>query len=282
MTMKSKLRRSTTSQPWLGKGEQPVKVLVFTGTFGDGPHPETIASVQALEFEGQFRHEVSFHNPWPGYDLRNVTAQMNRGRTLALDGGYDAMLAVEHDMRIPPEALQALWDTGAPVAYGVYVFRQAPTIINACERYPQGSINMGESLSLRSTRAAKRRPRVVEISGVGFGCTLIRREVLERIEFRDSEGGGCDIPFAQDCLKAGIKQVADMSVLCGHWDGQRWLEPFMASRRVLVRALQDVTVRSGIESVRLIAGGKYELVEDDAREHARAGYVTVIEREDKP
>ncbi len=208
---------------------ETMRVLAFTATYGAGPRAETLKSVAALAWDGLLEHVVSWHNPYPEGDPRNVTAQMERGRRLALDGNYDALFSVEHDMRLPVNALQRLWAVGAPVAYGVYAFRHGSPILNAYERYAAPSRNIGESLSLHP-RALTRALGlvVVEVSGVGFGCTLIRRAVLERIRFRnrDGEHNGADVNFAMDCLAGGFRQMADFGVPCGHWDGQRWLEPY--------------------------------------------------------
>jgi hypothetical protein len=257
-----------------------MRVLAFTATYGAGPRPETLESVAALAWDGRLDHEVSWHNPYPEGDPRNVTAQMVRGRRLALEGRYDAMLVVEHDMRVPANALQRLWDIQAPVAYGVYVFRHGVPILNTYEKYPGRSRNMGESLTVRPAllRRAMRRG-VVEVSGVGFGCTLIRRAALEALPFRnrDGEHNGTDVVFSMDCLAAGFRQMADFGVPCGHWDGRRWLEPFgsQTSDTARVRALQDVTVRVHMETRRLRKGQYYDLPADEVSEIRRGGYVAL-------
>lgn len=255
-----------------------MKVLVFTATHGMGPLPETLESIRAQRFRGGMRAHVSWQNPFGSGDMRNVLAQMAHGREMALMGDYDAMLTVEHDMRIPEAALQRLWNTGSPVAYGAYLFRHGAPVLNVLEAYIGGSRNIGESLQCNRRRLARaRRQGVVECTGLGFGCTLIRREVLEAIRFRDLEKPGCvDMAFATDCLRAGIRQVADLRVMCAHWDGQEWLMPFAGERKAQVRALKNVRARSG----RLTAGESYELPEGEALELARAGYVRIASAAD--
>jgi hypothetical protein len=257
------------------------KILAFTPTYGTGPQTETLASVQAQTLRN-LTHEVSWANPYQGGDMRNVLAQFQRGRQLALEGGYAALWTFEHDMRCEPDALQALWDTGAQVAYGVYVLRHGAAVLNAWEWLGEGSVNIGESLSLHPDRLTKaRRQEVTQVGGVGFGCTLIRRETLERIPFRSGGDGSeaPDMPFAVDCIRAGVRQVAHFGVLCGHWDGERWLEPFEAhdAQLVRVRVHQNVTVRVGGETRVLAAGQEYELPERRALlELQRAGYVALV------
>jgi hypothetical protein len=204
---------------------------------------------------------------------------MAHGREMALRGDYAAMLVVEHDMRIPEDALQRLWNTEASVAYGVYLFRHGAPVLNTCERYPSPSRNMGESLSLRPRALERaRREGVAEVSGLGLGCTLIRRDVIEAVSFRDGYRPGCvDMAFAEDCLWLGFRQVAEMRVACGHWNGTEWLMPFEDERKVTVEALQDVTVRGGAYTRRIEAGNVYDLPDTEARDLARAGYVRLME-----
>lgn len=260
-----------------------MRTLIYTATYGAGPRPETIESVRMQVCDGQWEYEIGWHNPYGEGDIANVTAQMERARMMALEGPYDAMLTVEHDMMIPPDSLQRLWDTGAPVAYGAYLFRHGARVLNAYEKYPTPSTNPGESLSFKPRLLRKaRKQEIVEVSGIGFGCTLIRRHVLTQIPFRhrDSERNGTDTMFAMDCLKAGIKQVAHFGVLCGHWDGYEWLMPFSEQdpgHGVLVVALQNVTVRGERgESVPMKAGQTYRLPRGEATELRHAGYVQII------
>ncbi len=203
-------------------------MLAFTGTYGEGPRPETVVSVHSQTFGGRIRHELSWHNPYGAGDLRNVLAQMERARELALAGGYDALWVVEHDMEVPAHALSWLWATGAPVAYGAYLFRHGRPVLNLLQRYPGVSRNLGESLSLHRPELRRaRRWRRVPVSGLGFGCTLIRRGALEAVAFRDLERPGCvDMAFAQDCLARGLESIGCLDVLCGHWNGREWLTPF--------------------------------------------------------
>jgi hypothetical protein len=114
-----------------------------------------------------------------------------------------------------------------------------------------------------------------KISGAGFGCTLIRRQVLERIEFRESgdHNASPDLGFAEDVLRAGFEQYGRFDVPVWHWADDRWLNPFQERRRMRYLA---------VETTRAIAAGRYitlmkdveiELNEQEARELMSIGLV---------
>ena len=257
-----------------------MRVLAFTPTYGSALRPETVASIVGQRWAGELVWEVGRFNPFPPPDLRNVVEQYRRGRERALAGGFDALWTVEHDVVLPPDALERLWGAGGAVVYGVYLFRHGANVVNALEWV--GDRNIGMSLSL-APRALARAQRMgeVEVSGAGFGCTLMRREVLERIPFRPDGEQAPDIPFATDCLRAGVRQVARFDVLCGHVNDGEVLT--MAEERgnggVTVEVLQDVT--AGVEgtSVRLVRGSVRPLPVETAQELARAGYVRIRREE---
>lgn len=255
-------------------------VLIATATYGNAMRPETRTSVQAQVFAGQWRWYQSRHNPYPAPDRRNYLAQYEHIREKVLAEGYDAVLLVEHDMEIPPDALQKLWDTGAQVAYGVYLLRHGANVLNTYEYI--GEKNVGESLTFSPRKMeAARKQGVVRVSGVGFGCTLIRRETLERVPFRSNEKGTAapDVPFAQDVLAAGIESVAHFGVLCGHWQVYRMIYPFKdgVEPTQLVVALQSVNIMVNSQSYPLRAGQEYHLPVSAVPDLARAGYVQMRE-----
>jgi hypothetical protein len=249
-----------------------MNVLVATPTFGPGPHPLTVDAIGALESAHTWAWRQYRVNPYPVPDGRNVVAQYAAIRADFLSGDWDALLTIEHDMVPPPHALTALLATGAPVAYGVYLLRHGSLVLNAWEYI--GSTNMGESFTLN------RGPRpsgVVRVSGVGFGCTLFRRNVVEAIPFSDGGDAGQspDIPFARACLTQGIEQVAHFGVLCGHVEGGQVLTPFVSDRTALVRAVaaQNANIRlDDGASFRIEAGQSYELPAPTIHEFTRGGY----------
>lgn len=255
-------------------------VLVFTPTYSDLLRSETIQSVAGQDFAGTFTHEISRHNPTVDAGL-NVWAQYRRGRDLTLDSGYDAMLTVEHDMWLPPDALQRLYETDAPVVYGVYLFRHKTYMINAY-RY-ENDRNIGMSLmQYPQELGLAREAKAWKVSGVAFGCTLIRRQVLEEYAFDvNPRHRYPDMDFAKWCVRNNVLQMARLDVECMHYcpEDDRWLEigRHELGQLVTVKALQNVKARVVDRIVRLEAGNEYELPVGSVHDLQRAGFVELVE-----
>ncbi len=259
-----------------------MKVLAFTPTYRvDGAvmmRPETAAAVASQVFDGVYDWVVGEDNPWPYPTHRNVLHQYRNARRMCLEGEYDALWTIEHDMLPPVDALQRLSYTPAGVAYGVYLLRHGSLVLNAWEYI--GDRNLGESLSLYPGKLEAARERgSVRVCGCGWGCTLIQRPVLEAIEFQDGGGDNPagDLAFAHAALAAGVTSVARFDVLCGHYEDGRWLWPFRGvDVMVTVEVLRDVVIPGGI---RLVKGGEAEIDPRVVEDLVRAGYVRVVESE---
>jgi hypothetical protein len=147
----------------------------------------------------------------------NITHQYNKARQLTLDGGYDYLFTVESDMIIPPDTLKRLTAQSCGVAYGLYVFRHTQHNLSAYTAMEQ--LN-GVSLSDDPERTRREWGKVINVAGVGLGCTLISHNTLRRIKFRLLDDAptktACDWVFALDCQANGITQRCDLGVVCGH------------------------------------------------------------------
>lgn len=178
---------------------------------------QTMQSILKLQWDDPIDYLLSANdNPYTEPYL-NITYQYNKARSMALDGGYDALLCVESDMVIPPDALQRLASLDAGVAYGLYVFRHTRHNWSAYTAIHERS---GISISDDPHGARALWGSVIDVQGVGLGCTLISRNTLARLKFRLIDGAesktSCDWAFALDCINAGISQRCDLGVVCGH------------------------------------------------------------------
>lgn len=143
-----------------------------------------------------------------------VTAKYNHGRDMLLAGDYDAIATIEDDMIVPPDALIKLWDTGADIAYGLYCWRHQG--FHKWSAYTEIGDRHGVALSDDPEAAKAAWGSVIEVQGIGNGCTLIRRHVLEAMPFRKHRKACCDWGLAYDAQRRGYRQACDLSVVCGH------------------------------------------------------------------
>ncbi len=197
------------------------KVLIYIPAMPYPPrvYPRTWTALMALDClypaDLVIGREDSIKIPDRLEHNRNLAEKYQHARQMALGGGYDALLTVEADMIVPPLALERLSRIEADVAYGVYCSRHGD---HQWLAYPEMDEHRGVSLSSAPEIARAAWGQAIETSGVGLGCTLIWRRVLESIPFR------CDLPtehandweFALDVKAKGFVQKHDLGTVCGH------------------------------------------------------------------
>ena len=275
-----------------------MRILLFCPTWSErgvqAIRPETVECIKSLVHpEGvEVTVKISDNNPYERTgdrrgDHENTLFQYQLARELTLKGGYDYLFTVEHDMIVPKDALIKLLEINAGVAYGVYRFRQNPAILNVYRavskkaRFPDFSLDY-----FPETLERARRQVITECSGLGFGCTLIKREVLEKVEIRRFEVGGHpspDMQFAADCMRNNVVMKAHFGVSCGHikpdgtvlWPDES--EDNMSKVKIYINRPFRFTVDG--RSIRFKEGEQSELPEDSALELSRAGYLTILDEE---
>jgi hypothetical protein len=260
-----------------------MRLLVYmpTYTLPDGTEamsPESAESVRSQQIDGDLVYEIGRYNPFPGADHRNVTAQYQRAQAMMLEGEYDALLTFEHDNVLPdPRAVQRLLDTPGDVVYAPYVLRHGVSVLSTWQYI--GDKNLGESLTLHPDELEKARAAVVwRVCGVGHGCTLFRRHVMERIDFHCGEGNqyAPDIPFARDALAAGLISNGRFDVPVLHRQNDAWLHPYetIGRKRYYCRVTVNALTPDG-SRFRLVQGEYVQMTPDQAYDLARAGFITI-------
>lgn len=225
---------------------------------------------------------IGTDNPHKNGGHKNTLHQYQQARKQALDGGYDALVTFEHDMIVPADGLVKLWDTPADVVYGLYVLRHGSGVVNAM-RYVKNAPHLDSTLTNYPDIYEKANAQGwIEVSGVGMGFTLIRRAVLEKVEFRATDGDSYppDWGLAVDCQKAGIKSVCRFDVKCGHIDpfeGVIW--PGRHTEQVKkVKVLQFVVIEGFAgRTIEMQPGREYEIPAPKYYDLMRAGMVTEAE-----
>lgn len=193
-------------------------VLIFTPVLR--LEERTIQALMRLEWEGSLSLLLQRDNP-TGDRVQDHLHQYRRGREIFLRGPYEGMLIVESDIVPPPDTLQRLSALDCDVAYGCTVFRAkgSQEVVNILERYPGEARNTGESLTVRGLWQDALRRGIVECSGAGLACLLVRRHVLDEVPFEPAEGGAfCDVRWTEEVYRAGFSMKAETRVLCGHID----------------------------------------------------------------
>lgn len=263
-----------------------MRLLVFTPTYtlpdgSDAMCPESAESVRSQQVDCNLEYVIGRHNPYPAPSHRNVLAQFQQAQAMFLQEGYDALLTVEHDNVLPdPGAIQRLLDTPGDVVYAPYLLRHGVAVLSTWQYC--GDKNLGQSLTLHPDELAQARKAVVwRVCGVGHGCTLFRRHVLEHIQFRGGEGEqyAPDIPFAQDALRAGYISMGRFDVPVLHKQNLDWLDPYkgLATMRYYCRVTVNALTPDGTR-YRLIEGEYIDIPPGQAYDLARAGFVTVPDR----
>lgn len=177
----------------------------------------SLESIRNLDTTG---HEVVFEFASMGDDPAahrwvNVTHKYQTARKMALAGGYDALFCVEDDILVPPDALKKLDAVGADIAYGLVTWRREPHHWSAAYvSGPKDGDHETYDMDPRKMRAAW--GSVIDVIGCGLFCTLIRRDVLEALDFELRGSRCCDFYHAWDAHVAGFTQQCDTSVVCGH------------------------------------------------------------------
>ena len=227
-----------------------MKILCYVPMHPEyGIRPQTLASVMALDHDDVLDRVFSSGDNPHAEPFENVTHQHNKARQIVLDNDYDALLSIEAD--IPPDTISLLIDANADIAYGLYVWRHK---FRRWSTYKTLSLWGGESVSHNHNGQDAKAAwgKVIDVAGMGMGCTLISREVLHDLEFRLHDGEHSwivdeyagdfrtmgidpyrehkqmvcdDWLFAMDAAHYGFTQRANMSLVCGHIDNDSILWP---------------------------------------------------------
>lgn len=205
------------------------KVMLFTPTYDrvdgrPGMRPECRESVEGQQIDVEHEWVIGAENPYKIGDHRNVLHQYQQAREVFLAGTAEALITIEHDHRLPDERLvQRLIDTTADIVYAPYWLRHGLNQVNLYQRH--GWHQLGLSLSKYPDELAEARAAEIwPVSGSGFGCTLIRRHVLEAIPFEAStaQNPSPDIGFALKALHLRFESVGRMDAALEHWSNGRW------------------------------------------------------------
>lgn len=129
---------------------------------------------------------------------------------------FDYLFSVDHDITFPPDTLKKLLAHDQDLVSGVYRQRLEPQQLEIYE--PWGGRMSAEDLYSKNWR-------LIGIGGCGFGCVLVKKEVLEGVGYPQFEYHPAldhsntiseDTDFCKKAIVKGFKLWCDPSVRCGH------------------------------------------------------------------
>jgi hypothetical protein len=203
-----------------------MKVLLYCPLSPGKPniHPQTLESILSLkchyEIDVMFgREDMSYPSINGKYE--NIAKKYRHAREVVLKNNYHFLMTVESDIIFPDDALYKLLDVGTDVAYGLvmskvnkhwYMYLEGPT--------------RGKQVSRDPIKRREVWGKIVPSVGIGNGCTLIRRHVLEELTYYARPKVAQDWNFAHDCQSKGFTQAHHCGVICGHiGDKIYWPDP---------------------------------------------------------
>lgn len=158
-----------------------------------------------------------------------LARSQNFARRMALEEGYDYLLSVESDLLgVPHNIIQHLIGNAKEMVGCLYL------IGDERGRLPCVTIaELKEEVGLVGTRLIYAdegkqmidNPGLYAVNSCGLGCTLISREVFEKVQFmyHPDLRSHSDVFFANDVWKNGFRIYVDSSILLDHknvpWSG---------------------------------------------------------------
>lgn len=151
------------------------------------------------------------------HNIKKITTGREQARQHAIKNNYDYLLFVDTDVRPPPTGLSKLLANRKDVIAGVCL---SPRNINGTSRVMPNVYDFAdeEGYCRPMFLPDVLNNNLIEVSCAGFGCTLIAKEVLEKVPLRyyKESMAGEDIAFFVDARENKFNTFADNSVKCRH------------------------------------------------------------------
>lgn len=173
--------------------------------------PECMKSIYDLDVPEGYTTELQFFYGYQIDQVRNLIAEWGRR--------YDYLFCVDSDIILPKDALSRLIAADKDIASGLYIQRKPGQFI--LELY-EGS----EETGYRNIEYKHLHNKgLVEVSACGFGCVLVKGDVLRAMEYphfvyrsalNHDHTYSEDIYFCNKARSKGFKVWADTGLHCEH------------------------------------------------------------------
>jgi len=172
----------------------------------------TFKSIFDLKVPKGYKTQFQYFYGYQIDQIRNLIAEWGKG--------HDYLFCVDSDVVLPDDTLLKMIGWDRDIVSGLYIQRIPGT--HTLEIYEDngngGVINIPwENIKLRIG--------LMEIAACGFGCVLIKSEVLKGMEYphfvyrsalNHAHTYSEDVYFCQKAREAGFKIYADTTILCDH------------------------------------------------------------------
>jgi glycosyltransferase involved in cell wall biosynthesis len=176
-------------------------------------HPETFKSIYDLETPKNCTVDFQFFYGYCIDQVRNLIAHYT------ISNHYDYLFSVDYDMEFAPDTLVKLLNDQCDIVSGLYIQRKPGEHI--LEIYRKDDLGCDYNVPLDELEGQE----LVPVNGCGFGCVLIKTEVLKEIGYpqftyhhaiRIEDTISEDVDFCNKAQKKGFEIYANTTVRCRH------------------------------------------------------------------
>lgn len=203
------------------------KILIGITTAETVAH-ETMQSIYGLLMPEGVETSLSIVHAYNVADGRNNLVD------IMFKGGYDYIFFVDNDVILPKTALVDLYNMNWYFTTGTYARKEPRTLLDKDQfttLYNHDERNKKVYCPTFMRLSSLLPNKLTQVDCCGFGCTLLRKDLFEKIEkpyffFAHEEAPkpgvraeyciGEDMYFCRKVVKSGLQIWAHGNVLCGH------------------------------------------------------------------
>lgn len=177
---------------------------------------ETFKSIYDLQIPDEYEAEFQFFYGYNIAQIRNLIAHWAER--------YDYLFSVDSDIVFEKDTLKKLLSHNKDVVSGIYIQRKEEKVLEIYRLNGNGGVSNIPFSEIQGNQLA-------EISACGFGCVLIKSDVIRKIGYpqfiyRDAldhkDTVSEDVYFCARAIEEGFKIWADTTVLCEHIGNKKY------------------------------------------------------------
>lgn len=190
-----------------------------------GGYKHSLVKRYAKDYKTKF-----FHVARRGNSRNALSDSMNFARHYAIAGDFDYLLVIEIDLRPLPDVFWKLYEHQKPVVGALYFlgFEGDPkTPKTPCLFIfdKKTEVDLGGTRIITPKEAHEWvRTGLRQVHGMGLGCTLLSRSIVDRFPFWTSERFGNkhhDVYFYMDLWNHNVPVFCDTNIIVDH-NNSRW------------------------------------------------------------